>query len=103
MSKQPTLTLAITYNHASGFFTARLPSGASFSFDIKSVSGKLENNLRLFARGVVAEQSGGYVQKPETPPEFDYTYDEASVRRFRANGRPSLDIGNLELELDLEL
>lgn len=94
------LTITFTYDHASGLFFARLENGARFAVRRQDLSGKLENALTLFRRGVVAAESGKYVQKPRGSSDLTYSYDESQVQRCGII--QELDLPEISLE-DLEL
>lgn len=98
------LFVTFTYDHASGFFYARLPNGAKLPVAREHVGGKLENALNLFKRAVIDLNSGKYVQVRGDKAELRYTYSEEQIRRFKANGHPDVELPPLELDLDdLEL
>jgi hypothetical protein len=63
----PELTLTITFNSALGNYFARLSNGASFVIERQDIGGKLENNLKAFARGCVL---AGKVASGETKREL---------------------------------
>lgn len=89
-----TFPVMFTYDHASGLYTAHLPNGARIQFDNGAVSGRLQNALSLFKRGVIALHSGGYKQAPRKP-DFAYAYDESQVRKVGRQPKTPL----IELEL----
>lgn len=93
------LFLTITYDHAAGVFYAQLPNGARFCVERQHIGGRLENALNLFKQGVIALNSGKYVQAVGPKGELTYSYDESQVRRFRKDGQ--LDVALPEIDLDL--
>ena len=52
------LNISITYDSATDLFTGELSNGARFNFTRSDVGGKLEANLTLFRRAVVAATKG---------------------------------------------
>ena len=71
------LFVTFTYDHAVGVFYARLANGSSFAVDRSHIGGKLENALNLFKQGVIAVNSGKYVQVRDRSGKLSYSYDEA--------------------------
>lgn len=97
------LFITFTYDHSAGCFYAQLSNGSRFAVERTHVSGKLENALNLHKRGVIALNSGRYVQaKPK--PELTYSYNEDGVIRYTKKGERDVALPTLELDLsDLEL
>ena len=52
------LLISITYDSATDLFTGELPNGARFNFTRSDIGGKLEANLTLYRRAVVAASQG---------------------------------------------
>jgi hypothetical protein len=97
---EPRLNLSVSYDHASGLFSAHLENGACITFSKSDVTGRLQNTLTLFARGVINSSSGKWKQAPRER-DFEYEYDESAVRRFSKSGEPiapPLDLSFEELQ-----
>lgn len=104
---QPFLGIQFTYDHASGLFTAHMANGASFTLDKANVSGRLQNALTLFARGVVAAEGGKWAKPIKNVGEVrEHQYDETQVKRYSTRGRrvlPELNLDDLQLDLQIDL
>lgn len=95
------LKLSIEYNSVSDLFEAKLENGAGFTFTRSDIGGKLENNLTLYRRAVVALEEGGEL------PSSSKKDARAEVIRLSAGkavsvvGRKKLSKLNLD-DLDID-
>jgi hypothetical protein len=97
------LFVTFTYDHAAGVFYAQLSNGSRFVVERQHISGKLENALNLHKRGVIALNSGKYVQG-KASRALEYSYDEDGVIRYTRSGERDVALPPIELDLsDLEL
>lgn len=99
------LFVTFTYDHAAGVFYAQLSNGSRFAVERTHVSGKLENALNLHKRGVIALNSGKYVQaRGSSSKQLTYSYDEDGVIRYTRSGERDVALPPIELDFsDLEL
>jgi hypothetical protein len=72
---KPELHLTITYDSVSDLFSARLASGAEFTFSRENISGKLENNLSLFRRAALRQETGRFVPERKTKSQIQAEID----------------------------
>ena len=93
----PTLTISITYDSAADIFEATLPNGARFTYTRADIGGKLENNLTLFRRAVVAASAGQPL--PETKDSTRAWIAALDIKPARPRlPKQGLTLGDLDLD-----
>ena len=93
------LTLTFEYDHALGAFHVIMPNGAEYLVRLNEVSGKLQNNLRLFAQA--AAKRGDALER-ETKVEtrkrlLSYPEYQRALNYKEARSLPPLNLKDLDI------
>jgi hypothetical protein len=93
------LTINIRYDSITDLFEAELPNGARFFFTRSDIGGKLESNLTLFRRAVVAASVGHPLPESKDSTRAWLASLDIKPASPRLPKAGKLSLGDLDLDL----
>jgi hypothetical protein len=95
------LIVKFTYDHSTGLYGAELQNGAKFAVRREDISGKLENALNLFRRGVIAlledQPLRMSVDKKQERETLQALTEGRPVQRVGPIRKPKLNLDDLDI------
>jgi len=96
------LTLIVEYDPTSDLFEARLENGAKFTFSRADIGGKLENNLNLYRRAVIAFLNGDEIPNRSKADARAEVIQLSAGKHVNVVGKKKLTRLNLD-DLDIDI